>query len=152
MNTRVILFLLINFTALALGGLFTRGGANSEWYVSLNQAPWTPPGWVFGTAWSMIMIFLAWYMAFAWQHVENNSRLVFLYGIQWILNVLWNPLFFYYHQVELALLILITLTLVVGIMLAKYRPYLKARSLLLLPYILWLLVAISLNGYILLFN
>jgi len=50
MAIRLFLFLLINFAALALGGLATSDGVVSLWYQNLNQAPWTPPGWVFGAA------------------------------------------------------------------------------------------------------
>ena len=45
---QLVIFALLNFGALAIGGLFTGGGVSSEWYASLNKAPWTPPGWVFG--------------------------------------------------------------------------------------------------------
>ena len=51
-----LLFLFLNFAALALGGLFTKDGVASDWYQHLNKAPWTPPGWVFGAAWTFLMI------------------------------------------------------------------------------------------------
>ena len=47
---RFIAFLILNFLALAVGGLFTGKGVPSEWYVNLARAPWEPPGWVFGSA------------------------------------------------------------------------------------------------------
>ncbi|MEM6378823.1 MAG: TspO/MBR family protein, partial [Bacteroidota bacterium] len=56
MLARVIIFLILNFVALGIGGFFTGPGTSSEWYNNLNQAPWTPPGWVFGAAWTTIMI------------------------------------------------------------------------------------------------
>lgn len=43
MIKRIILFLVLNFAALAIGGLFTGDGVPSEWYQNLNKAPWTPP-------------------------------------------------------------------------------------------------------------
>ena len=61
MILRTTIFLIINFTALALGGLFTSKGVPSEWYIALLKAPWTPPGWVFGFAWSIIMICYGFY-------------------------------------------------------------------------------------------
>ena len=56
MILRTIIFLLINFAGLFIGGLFTGEGVPSDWYQNLNKAPWTPPGWVFGFAWTTIMI------------------------------------------------------------------------------------------------
>ncbi|NBN98947.1 MAG: hypothetical protein EBV19_06865 [Flavobacteriia bacterium] len=44
----ILLFLFLNFGALAIGGSFTADGVASDWNQNLNKAPWTPPGWVFG--------------------------------------------------------------------------------------------------------
>ena len=46
----LIIFLIINFGALGLGVLLMQNGPETDWYLQLNKAPWTPPGWVFGAA------------------------------------------------------------------------------------------------------
>lgn len=148
MIVRVIIFLILNFGALAIGGIFTGKGVPSDWYVALNKAPWTPPGWVFGFAWTTIMICFSVYMAYLWPAMENKKLLVALYAIQWILNVSWNPVFFYLHQVGLALIVITLLTLLVAFALFYSWPMLRAKGLLIAPYFIWLLVASSLNGYI----
>ena len=152
MARNILAFLLINFAALAIGGIFTGKGVPSEWYASLNKAPWTPPGWVFGAAWTFIMICFAVYMAYAWKAVSNHRVLIALFSLQWVLNVLWNPVFFHYHQVALGFIVIAVLTLLVGFLLLFYWPELYLKSSLILPYFLWLLIATSLNGYILLKN
>jgi tryptophan-rich sensory protein len=48
--------------------------------------------------------------------------------------------------------IITLLTLLMGYFLLNYWPVLKIYSLLVLPYVLWLIIATSLNGYILLKN
>ena len=149
---RFILFLIINFSALAIGSIFTGKGVPSEWYATLDKAPWTPPGWVFGTAWTVIMICLSVYMAYAWSNIEVKKLLVGLFILQWILNVSWNPAFFYYHNIMLGLIIISLLTIVVGFFLVFYFTELKLWSVLILPYFLWLLIATSLNGYIFIKN
>ncbi|MGE0589800.1 MAG: TspO/MBR family protein [Cyclobacteriaceae bacterium] len=148
MIVRVIIFLILNFGALAIGGIFTGKGVPSDWYVALNKAPWTPPGWVFGFAWTTIMLCFSVYMAYLWPAIENKKLIVALYAIQWILNVSWNPVFFCLHQVGLALIVIILLTALVGFLLFYSWPMLRAKSLLIAPYFIWLLVASSLNGYI----
>ncbi|MDZ4668325.1 MAG: TspO/MBR family protein [bacterium] len=152
MKYRLILFLLINFGALALGGFFTGKGVTSEWYNGLLKAPWTPPGWVFGFAWTTIMICFSVYMAFLWPSIDNKTFIVAVYGIQWILNVAWNPAFFYFHHVSLGLIIISALTMLVGYFLVSFWPQLKYKSWLIVPYFLWLIIATSLNGYIFLNN
>lgn len=145
---RIFLFLLINFAALAIGGLATKNGVVSEWYVNLNKAPWTPPGWVFGAAWTFIMIAFSVYLATIWPKVENQKMLLSLFILQWILNVAWNPVFYNLQQTWFGLFLIVSLTILVGLILVKYNTTLKLHSLWLAPYFIWLLIATSLNAYI----
>ena len=147
MVLRTIIFLVINFAALGIGGILMGEGPSSEWYMQLNKAPWTPPGWVFGAAWTLIMICLAFYMAVLWDRVVDRNSLAILYGIQLVLNILWNPVFFNWQRVGWALVVIIGLTLLVGYIFFRYRQTLQYFSLLLAPYLLWLLIATSLNWY-----
>lgn len=149
---RIIIFLVLNFGALGIGGLFTGKGVPSEWYNNLDKAPWTPPGWVFGFAWTTIMICFAIYMSYAWAKVVDLKTLGFLFAIQLILNIAWNPAFFYFHQVLIGLIIISLLTVLVGYFLVAYWSDLKLYSLLIMPYFVWLLIATSLNAYILVKN
>lgn len=152
MLARIVIFLLLNFGALAIGGFFTGKAVEAEWYLSLNKAPWTPPGWVFGFAWTTIMICFSLYMAYLWSSSENKKLIIGLFTLQWILNVGWNPIFFYFHHVTAGLVVISILTLLVGYLLFSFWPILKVKSVFLLPYFLWLLIATSLNGYILFKN
>ena len=147
MIIRIIAFLILNFSALAIGGFFTGKGVSSDWYANLNKAPWTPPGWVFGAAWTSIMIFFSVYMAYLWPSFQNKKLLIGIFGMQWLLNVLWNPTFFYFHQMVLGLVIISCLTLLIGYIITVNYPVLKIKSVLLLPYFLWLIIATSLNAY-----
>jgi tryptophan-rich sensory protein len=149
---RIIIFLVLNFGALGIGGFFTGKGVPSEWYNDLNKAPWSPPGWVFGFAWTTIMICFAVYMAYAWTKVSDLKLLGILFAIQWVLNIAWNPAFFYFHHVSIALVIISLLTVLVGYFLVAYWSDLKMYSLLIMPYFVWLLIATSLNAYILIKN
>ena len=147
MSYRIIIFLVLNFAALAIGSYFTRAGVQSDWYVEAAKAPWTPPGWVFGAAWTTIMICFSFYMAYLWPTLENKSLLIGLFIVQWILNVAWNPTFFYYHNVLGGLFIIVGLTLLVGFILFFYWSQVKLKSAFLIPYFVWLIIATSLNGY-----
>lgn len=147
-----LIFLIINFLALAIGGFATRDGVISDWYTHLNKAPWTPPGWFFGFAWSIIMICFAVYMAKAYQKVSNRSTLLGLYIFQWILNVSWNPVFFSMHKMTLGLIIISTLLILLIYMLRKYAHTLGSFRYWIYPYIVWLTVATSLNLYAVLYN
>lgn len=152
MTARIVLFLLINFGALYVGSLFTANGVSSEWYTNINKAPWTPPGWVFGAAWTSIMICFSIYMAMLYPKVDHKKLLLAAFAIQFVLNVSWNPAFFQFQNALLGLIIIVALTLLVWYFFFKFYPKMHLGSLLILPYGIWLIIATSLNAYILLKN
>jgi tryptophan-rich sensory protein len=152
MIKRIILFLILNFSALAIGGIFTNTGVSSDFYQNLNKAPWTPPGWVFGTAWTIIMISFAIYMAYLFKTSLNLNIAIRLFAFQWILNIAWNPIFFYFQEVLIGFISISMLTILIAYMFFSYRKSLNLKSLFLAPYLIWLIIATSLNGYILFFN
>jgi translocator protein len=143
-----IVFLVANFGALAIGGLFTGKGVASAWYANIDKAPWTPPGWVFGAAWTTIMICFSVFCAYACLRDENKKPFLKVYFLQWILNVSWNPVFFYFHQTWLGLVVITTLLIVVGYFLFFWRRQTSNYVWLVAPYFVWLIIATSLNGYI----
>lgn len=145
------IFLLINFGGLALGGWLQGGGPSGEWYQSLNRAPWTPPGWVFGAAWTSIMACFSIYMAYLYRDNWSGGVLG-LFVAAFLLNLIWNPVFFRFRQVEAGLVILIALLVVIGALLIGQWKGMSWKSLLLLPYVIWLVIAISLNGFVLFEN
>ncbi|MCL5244187.1 tryptophan-rich sensory protein [Cellulophaga sp. 20_2_10] len=147
----IILFLILNFSALALGILLMDNGAQSTWYLNLNKAPWTPPGWVFGAAWTTIMICFAIYLGYL-AKASNSLKFMIIYAVQWFLNVGWNFAFFNQHNIKIGLVIITSLTFVLIYIINKYNNKSKAKSLLLVPYIIWLCIATSLNAYILIYN
>ena len=151
MIKRTLLFLILNFSALAIGSIFTESGVSSDWYQNLSKAPWTPPGWVFGAAWSSIMFFFAIYMAYL-INLKPKKIIIIIYIIQWILNIAWNPIFFYLHEILIGLICISFLTVLITVLLFKYWKEQKTKTLLLVPYAIWLIIATSLNAYIFLYN
>jgi tryptophan-rich sensory protein len=153
---KLLLFLAIlavNFGGLAIGGWFTGPGVQSDWYANLPQAPWTPPGWVFGAAWTVVMLGFSWFCFDVLRQTEGQSTLrnrwIKRLTVAWILNVGWNPLFFTLHWVGVALLEIILLCgTIVWLGIESKRQTGGNRSLWgLPPYLIWLCIAISLNAY-----
>tara|TARA_R110002051_G_C8573989_1_gene476254 strand:- start:156 stop:617 length:462 start_codon:yes stop_codon:yes gene_type:complete len=146
-----LIFSVINFGGLAFGSWLMDNGPLSDWYTNLNQAPWTPPGWIFGVAWTIIMLCFSVYLSKLFT-VVKTKQLITVYILQVILNVSWNFIFFNLHQVLFALMTIILLTVVIFYMFFKYKKTANNISFLLLPYMVWLLIATSLNAYILIYN
>jgi len=148
----IVLFLILNFGALAIGGLFTGAGVTSDWYYSLEKAPWSPPGWVFGLAWTTIMICYSFYMAILYKRTSNRKKVFALYFIQLLLNIAWNPLFFFFQNALIALVVILSLTVIIAYFLFRDQDLMRWSKLLILPYFVWLCIATSLNLYIVLYN
>lgn len=146
-----LIFSVINFGGLAFGSWLMDNGPLSDWYTNLNQAPWTPPGWVFGVAWTLIMLCFSVYLSKLFSLVKSK-KLILVYVLQVFLNVSWNYIFFNLHQVFLALIVIVALTIVILYLFFKQKQTLKNLSYLLFPYIIWLIIATSLNAYILIYN
>lgn len=147
----IIIFLVINFGALAIGSWLMDNGPQTEWYTSLNQAPWTPPGWVFGVAWTTIMICFSIYMAYLYK-LKPNATVIFLFVVQFIFNVIWNYIFFNQHLIGFGFTTILLLAFIVATFTFYFKKDMGAKTLLILPYLIWLCIATSLNGYILLNN
>ena len=143
---KLIIFLVINFGGLWLGSILQGGGARSDWYQNLQIAPWTPPGWAFGVAWVSIMFSFSFFMAYA-TDLKTFNLILFLFIIQFVLNVGWNAIFFKYHYMGFALSIIIMLTVLMGYFFFSSLKNMEWKSAFLIPYVLWLIVATSLNWY-----
>jgi tryptophan-rich sensory protein len=149
-SVRLLLFFVVNFSALAIGAFLMGEGPTSTWYQTANQAPWTPPGWVFGAAWFTIMACFSLYMASLTKTPNKNITILFI--LLTLLNIGWNPLFFHFHFVGFSLVVITALTLLVTYTFIHYIKQLKSLSLLIFPYVIWLMIATSLNAYFLFNN
>lgn len=152
-HIRFLLFLIVNFLALAIGVWLMNDGPRTDWYLSLNKAPWTPANWVFGAAWTTIMFLFSIYITkLSFKYIYFSKKLLFLFGIQWILNVVWNYVFFNQHMIELGLIIIISLWLLIGYFTFKHIKKVRGFTLFILPYLVWMTIATSLNAYIIMYN
>lgn len=147
----IILFLIINFASLGISNWFMGNGPSSNWYIELNKAPWTPPGWFIGIAWTVIMICFSVYMAHLIK-LKTNIPVLVLFTLQFLLNMSWSLIFFDMHLIKLGLLSISLLTIVIAIFLFRFYSVLKLKTWLIVPYFIWIILATSLNAYILFNN
>lgn len=145
------LFLILNFGGLAIGSWLMNNGPMTDWYTNLNQASWTPPGWVFGVAWTSIMICFSLYLGELFTK-DYRSKLIFVFLVQFILNVSWNYIFFNQRLILFGLITIVLLTSLIFYYFFKLSKNTSYYKFLLLPYMIWLCIATSLNLYILIHN
>lgn len=151
---KLIIWILALISIGSIIGSLTKSSTDS-WYKTLNRSPLTPPNYVFGIAWTILYAMIATSGWLIWQEERNLPEIKsikILYLLQLILNWSWTPLFFTYYLTGAALVCLITITILVATLIIKSYKKLKNASLLLVPYLLWLLFATHLNFYIWQYN
>lgn len=136
----------------AIGSL-TKPEINS-WYSTLHRSTLTPPNYVFPVAWTILYGIIG---ACGWsiwrsQAFPKLSIIKTLYVTQLILNWSWTPLFFHYHLTALSLVVLGLMDILVGILIFLAYRKMRAVSLLMIPYLSWILFASYLNFYIWRYN
>ena len=122
-----------------------------EWYKNQKKSSLTPPGYVFGIAWSILYVILAIYFVLA-LNVPGSQKALTYFVIQMLFNISWTYVFFNRKlQVTAFVMILVMILFSVLSMVEMFKLN-KMIALLLIPYIAWLCFASYLNGYIILNN
>ena len=126
----------------------------STWYSTLNRSPLTPANYVFPIAWTILygMIGACGWLMWRPQAFLNLNVIKTLYMTQLILNWSWMPLFFGFHLTGLSLVVLGTMDILVFALICLGYRKMKAVSLLMIPYLFWILFASYLNFYIWWYN
>lgn len=126
----------------------------SDWYSTLNISVLTPPNYVFPIAWTILygIIGICGWIIWRAPLFSDLRHIKILYVIQLILNWSWTPLFFGCHLIGLSLLVLSCMDVLVGTIIWIAYPKLRAISIMMASYLLWILFASYLNFYIWLNN
>ena len=123
-----------------ISGRIAGAGDGNRWFDALAKPDFMPPGWLFGAAWAILYILLGLVLAML-LHARGARRrgvAIGLFLLQLLLNYLWPPLFFGFHQIGWSLLLnvaMIVLTIILAVLLWWIR---RAAALLLLPYLAWI--------------
>jgi tryptophan-rich sensory protein len=135
----------VTLALLVLGGLTTQVG---PWYRALNKPVWTPPNWLFGPAWSLILALTAWGGVVAWTRASDAAarlEVAALYGVNLVFYVAWSPLFFNLRRPDWALIDVAFLWLSILVMAIGLTTIAPLAGLLVAPYLLWVSFAAALN-------
>lgn len=151
---QMILAVILCQLAGIIGSVFTVSSIPT-WYADLNKASFNPPNWVFGPVWLTLYTLMGIAAFLVWEKRKNNQKVNFalkIFVIQLIINSLWSIIFFGWHQVLLALVTILVMWALILFTIIKFWPISKTAGILLLPYLLWVSIATSLNYFILVLN
>jgi len=132
-----------------LGSIFTTP-AIPTWYATLNKPSFNPPNWLFAPVWTTLFILMGISAFLVWQKglkKKGVKKALVFFLIQLIFNVLWSFFFFKFHSPFLALLDIIVLWFLILLTMIKFFKINNTASLLLIPYLLWVSFASTLNYF-----
>jgi len=151
MNPRNILKLIVSILLPLgigwVGSIFTQNSINDGWYASLNQPSFNPPNEIFGPVWTILYILMGISLYMVWKEVPGNRRenALGVFALQLLLNFLWTLFFFYFKDIEIALLDIIALWIAIVIMIVLFIRVKPLAGWLNIPYLLWVSFATVLN-------
>ena len=151
---KLILSILLPQAAGGLGA-FLMAGSLTDWYSGLEKSSITPPDFVFGPVWVTLYLLMGVAAYLVWRRTDTNIEAKKAMNIYWLhlaLNASWTPIFFGLQNVSLALVNIVVLWILILILILKFYKISKTASYLLIPYILWVSIAIYLNHPILILN
>ncbi|MBQ4113924.1 tryptophan-rich sensory protein [bacterium] len=127
---------------------------NYDWYKTLIQPPLAPPGWLFAPVWTVLYItmLISLFIYAITPSVKDKSWGCVLFFLQFVLNLVWTPIFFGMMNIGLALVVIILLDVLVIWNIVEFCKVSKKAGLLLIPYLVWILFATYLNAGIFVLN
>ena len=146
-----LLFALVTFSASLIGGLATIG-FKEPWYSLLIKPSFNPPDWIFGPVWTTLYLMMTIAIWLFWHSKSKDMNTTYIYFIHIIFNSTWSIVFFGFHQIFYALLILLILTSLIVILIIRFKRVNITSFYLMIPYLLWCCFALILNFKLILLN
>ncbi|MGM0480250.1 MAG: TspO/MBR family protein [Bacteroidota bacterium] len=148
---------------LGLGTLsgFSTMDAIEGWYADLTKPPFNPPNWIFAPAWTILYILMGGSFGIIWQvaakgrypiMIKFAKRGLVLFGVHFLLNLAWTPLFFGLQRPGWALVVIILLIIMIALLIRHFFRLDRLAAFLLVPYLLWVMFATVLNISIIVLN
>jgi tryptophan-rich sensory protein len=139
------------------GGLAARIAGSTDanpWYQSLTLPVFQPPAALFGIAWAILYTLMGLALAFVWgsRDVKGKGLALALFGLGFLLNLAWSPLFFRAHMISAALGVMVAMLVVALATAFAFWRVNRLAGWLLIPYVLWLCFATALNTGVMMLN
>ena len=146
-----LLFLIVTFSASFIGA-FATINYKEPWYSLLIKPNFNPPDWVFGPVWTTLYLLMTIAIWKVWQSNFRNINIVYTYFIHLFFNTMWSIVFFVFHNILLAFMIIIVLIGFILYLMIQYKKINPISFYLMIPYLAWCIFASVLNFSILIIN
>ena len=146
-----LIFGFVTFSASFIGSIATIT-SKEPWYSSLNKSGLNPPDWVFAPVWTTLYLFMTIAIWSAWHKNYKDLNLIYIYLMHLFFNTTWSIVFFVFHIIFAALINLIIIIGFIIILMIKYKKISNLSFILMIPYLLWCIYALTLNTSLYILN
>jgi benzodiazapine receptor len=151
---KLVISILIPLIAGFIGSIATLSSIPT-WYATLVKPVWAPPNWVFGPVWTTLYILMGIALFLVWHEgLERHDVKIAIsvFGVQLFLNILWSVIFFGFQSILGGLIVIIILWVAILVNIILFFRIFKESGILLLPYIIWVSIALYLNYVLYILN
>lgn len=130
-----------------LSSQIANSGYGNRWFAALAKPAIIPPAWAFPVAWTLLYVLMgfAFSMILHARGARARGLAIVFFLAQLACNLAWSPLFFAAHKVSEALYLIVLMLLLAGIATLFFARVRAVAALLMLPYLVWLCFAATLN-------
>ena len=146
-----ILLALVTYSASVIGGMVTIE-FKEPWYSLLIKPSYNPPSWIFPPVWTTLYLMMTIAIWSFWHSKNKNVSTIYIYFIHLIFNTTWSIVFFVFHKLILALIVLFILISLITVLLFRFRRVNMVSFYMMIPYLLWCCFALILNLNLILLN
>ena len=146
-----LIFGFVTFSASFIGSIATIT-SKEPWYSSLNKSGLNPPDWVFAPVWTTLYLFMTIATWSAWHKNYKDLNIIYIYLMHLFFNTTWSIVFFVFHNIFAALINLIIIIGFIIILMIKYKKISNLSFILMIPYLLWCIYALTLNTSLYILN
>ena len=136
------------------GSIFTSMSV-STWYSTLVKPWFAPPGGVIAVIWTVLFMLMGISLFLVWREGLDRPGVkaaIYIFAAQFVVNIAWSAAFFGMRSPLNGLIVIVLLWLMILLTIIKFWRVSKNAALLLVPYILWVSIAMFLNYSILVLN
>jgi benzodiazapine receptor len=145
---RLLGCILLSGLAGAVGTAFTSKSVTT-WYVTISKPSFTPPGWVFGPAWTVLYIMMGIALYLVWERSSVPGAVTpwafALFFVQLAFNAMWSVFFFGQRNIGVALVDIALLWAAVLVTMLVFWQISRVAGALFIPYLAWVTFAAALN-------
>ena len=146
-----LIFGFVTFSASFIGSIATIT-SKEPWYSTLNKSGLNPPDWVFAPVWTTLYLFMTIAIWSAWHKNYKDLNLIYIYLMHLFFNTTWSIVFFVFHNIFAALINLIIIISFIIVLMIKYYKISNLSFILMIPYLLWCIYALTLNTSLYILN